>query len=97
VAAYIRRWSVTEKKKKAADKEVMPEGLQHIGKVLIVTGAVIALTGAVLLFSGSIPWFGKLPGDIFIERKNFTFYFPLATSIVISILLTLLFLLFGRR
>jgi len=75
----------------------MPEGLQHIGKVLIVTGAVIALTGAVLLFSGSIPWFGKLPGDIFIERKNFTFYFPLATSIVISILLTLLFLLFGRR
>ena len=75
----------------------MPEGLQHIGKVLIVTGAVIALIGAVLLFSGSIPWFGKLPGDIFIERKNFTFYFPLATSIVISILLTLLFLLFGRR
>jgi hypothetical protein len=62
-----------------------------------VTGAVIALTGAVLLFSGSIPWLGKLPGDIFIERKNFTFYFPLATSIVISILLTLLFLLFGRR
>jgi len=75
----------------------MPVGLQHIGKVLIVTGAVIALTGAVLLFSGSIPWLGKLPGDIFIERKNFTFYFPLATSIVISILLTLLFLLFGRR
>ena len=75
----------------------MPEGLQHIGKVLIVTGAVIALTGVVLLFSGSIPWLGKLPGDIFIERKNFTFYFPLATSVVISILLTLLFLLFGRR
>jgi len=75
----------------------MPGSVEHIGKVLIITGAVIALIGAVLLFSGSIPWHGKLPGDIFIERKNFTFYFPLATSVVISILLTVLFLLFGRR
>ena len=64
----------------------MPEGLQHLGKVLIVTGAVLALIGAVLLLSGRIPWLGKLPGDILIARKNFTFYFPLATSIVISIL-----------
>jgi hypothetical protein len=97
VAAYIRRWSVTERKKKAAYKEYMSEGLQHIGKVLIVTGAVLALVGTVLLLSGRIPWFGKLPGDILIARKNFTFYFPLAMSIVISILLTALFWLLGRR
>jgi hypothetical protein len=71
--------------------------MQHIGKVLIVTGAVISLIGAVLFLSGRIPWPGKLPGDILIERKNFIFYFPLATSIVISILLTILFWLFGRR
>lgn len=75
----------------------MPEGVQHIGKVLMVTGAVIALIGAVLLLSGRIPWLGRLPGDILIERKNFSFYFPLATSILISILLTVLFRLFGRR
>ena len=76
---------------------MMSEGVQHIGKALIVLGAVIALIGAVLLVSGRLPWPGKLPGDILIERKNFTFYFPLATSILISILLTLLFWLFGRR
>lgn len=75
----------------------MPEGMQHIGKVLMVTGAVIILIGAALTLSGRIPWLGKLPGDFLIERKNFTFYFPLATSIVISILLSLLFWLFGRR
>jgi len=75
----------------------MPEGIQHIGKVLIITGAVIALIGAALFLSSRIPWIGRLPGDILIERKNFTFYFPLATSILISILLTLLFWLFGRR
>jgi hypothetical protein len=76
---------------------MMSEGVQHIGKALIVIGAVIALIGAVLLVSGRLPWPGRLPGDILIERKNFTFYFPLATSILISILLTLLFWLFGRR
>ncbi len=75
----------------------MSEGVQHIGKALIVLGAVIALIGAVLLVYGRLPWLGKLPGDILIERKNFTFYFPLATSILISLLLTLLFWLFGRR
>jgi len=75
----------------------MSEGVQYIGKALIILGAVIALIGAVLLVYGRLPWLGKLPGDIFIERKNFTFYFPLATSILISLLLTLLFWLFGRR
>lgn len=71
--------------------------MQHIGKLLIVTGAVISLIGAVLFFSDRTSWLGKLPGDILLERKNFTFYFPLATSILISILLTILFWLFGRR
>jgi hypothetical protein len=75
----------------------MPEGAQQIGKALMVAGAVIVLIGAVLFLSGRIPWAGRLPGDILIERKNFTFYFPLATSILISILLTILFWFFGRR
>ena len=75
----------------------MQDGLQHIGRILIITGIVIAVVGAVLTLSGKIPWLGRLPGDILIQKKNYTFYFPLATSILISILLTLLFWLFGRR
>ena len=85
------------KEKKRTYKNSMSEGMQHIGKALIITGAVIALIGVVLVLSGRMPWIGRLPRDILVERKNFTFYFPLATSILISILLTLLFWLFGRR
>ncbi len=75
----------------------MTNGAQHIGKVLLLTGTVVALIGVVLLLSGKIPWIGRLPGDIMIERKNFTFYFPLATSIMVSILLSLFFWFLGRR
>ncbi|MEW6107647.1 MAG: DUF2905 domain-containing protein [Nitrospirota bacterium] len=76
---------------------MMAEGIQHIGKLLIFIGIIIALLGVVLVFSVRIPWFGRLPGDIMIQKKNFTFYFPLATSIIISLLLSFLFWLFGRR
>lgn len=72
-------------------------GIENIGKVLIITGLVIIAIGALLMFSGKIPWIGKLPGDILIQKKNFTFYFPIATSIVLSILLTLILWLFFRR
>ena len=75
----------------------MTEEMQHIGKLLIVLGVTVAAVGLLLSLSGKIPWLGRLPGDIFIQRKNFTFYFPLATGIMISILLTFLFWLFGRR
>lgn len=73
------------------------ELIQNMGKLLIVMGIVCAAVGGLLLVSGKIPWLGRLPGDIIVQRKNITFYFPLATSILISILLTLLFWLFGRR
>jgi hypothetical protein len=71
--------------------------MQHIGKFLIVLGVVIATIGVLLSLSDRIPWLGRLPGDIFVQRRNFTFYFPLATSIVISIVFTFLFWIFGRR
>jgi hypothetical protein len=64
-------------------------------------GIVLAILGTILLvaghFSGKVPWLGRLPGDISIERGNWKFYFPLGTSILISIILTLIFALFGRR
>jgi hypothetical protein len=64
--------------------------------MLILLGVFIILMGLLLLLGEKIPWIGRLPGDIIIRKKNFTFYFPLATSILISIILTLLFTLFRK-
>lgn len=75
----------------------MGAGIQYVGKFIIIFGIIIILVGGVLLLSGKIPWLGRLPGDIIIQRKNFTFYFPLATSIILSIVLTLIFWIFGRK
>ena len=66
------------------------------GKSLIVIGLIIAAVGVIFTFAGKLPWLGRLPGDIFIRRQNFTFYFPLATSIIISIILSLLLWLFRK-
>ncbi len=75
----------------------MADGIHYIGKFLIIFGIVIVAVGALLLISGKIPWIGRLPGDIMIQKKNFTFYFPLATSILISVVLTFLFWIISRR
>ncbi len=66
------------------------------GKILLVSGLVLAGIGLLLILSDKIGWFGRLPGDIIIKRENFTFYFPLATCILISAVLTLLFWLFRK-
>ena len=71
--------------------------MHDLGKSLVVIGLLIALIGVVLLLVGRVPWLGRLPGDIYIQRGNWSFYFPVVTSIVVSVLLTLLFWLFGRR
>lgn len=72
-----------------------------LGKMLLLFGFLMVLLGLLLLaaghFSGKVPWVGRLPGDIYIERGRWTFYFPLVTSLIISVVLTLLFSLFGRR
>jgi hypothetical protein len=71
--------------------------MEQFGKILIIIGAVTIALGALLLVSGKIPWIGRLPGDIVVHKKNFTFYFPIATSILLSILLSLIFWLIGRK
>lgn len=71
--------------------------MQDIGRSLLVLGVVIALAGLVLLLVGRVPWIGRLPGDIHIQRGTWSFYFPLATSLLLSVLLTLLFWIIGRR
>jgi hypothetical protein len=70
----------------------MPE----LGRVLLIVGAVIVVLGLVLTFAGRLPWIGRLPGDMVYRRGNFTFYFPLATSILISLVLTAIVWLFRR-
>lgn len=71
--------------------------MQDFGRLLIVAGIVLALIGASITFLGRTPWIGKLPGDITIRRDNFSFYFPLTTSILISIILTFLLWFLSRR
>jgi len=73
------------------------DAVNDIGKTLVVLGLMIALAGVLLVVVGRVPWIGRLPGDIHIQRGHWQFYFPLATSVVLSLLLTLLFWLFGRR
>ncbi len=63
--------------------------MEDMGKWLIVFGVTIAIIGGVLLLIGKIPGIGRLPGDILIQRDNFSCVFPLATSIVLSIVLTI--------
>ncbi len=81
----------------------MPD-LGGLGRFLILIGGTIAVVGVLLAVLSKVPglgdglgWLGKLPGDLFIKRDNVTFYFPLATSVLISVVLSLLFYLLSRR
>ena len=73
--------------------------LPDFGRLFILIGAVFVLAGLILTFGDRFSFFriGRLPGDVVYRRGNFTFYFPLVTSLVISVVLTLLFWLFSRR
>ena len=71
--------------------------MNSFGKLLILFGLSLAAVGGLMLFIGKVPYIGRLPGDIYVQRKNFSFYFPLTTSILLSIVLTLLFSFFSRR
>ena len=67
-----------------------------LGRMLMIVGGLLVLLGAVFTLGGRIPWLGRLPGDIINERPNVKFYFPFATSILISIILSLLAAAFRR-
>ncbi len=70
--------------------------MSDLARILIVVGVILVAAGVALLLVPRIPWLGRLPGDFVIKREHFTFYFPLATSILISIILSLIFWLFRR-
>jgi len=64
---------------------------------LVFGGLILLAAGGLLFLAAKIPGIGRLPGDIFIKRENFTFYFPLATSIILSVIISFLFYFFGRK
>ncbi len=66
------------------------------GRLLIILGIALVALGAWLTFAGKIPWLGKLPGDIYYKGDHVTWYFPLATCLLISVVLSLLLWLFRR-
>ena len=70
--------------------------MSDLARMLIVFGVILVAVGLALLLVPKIPGLGKLPGDIIIKRENFSFYFPLGTCILISLLLSLIFWLFRR-
>jgi hypothetical protein len=71
--------------------------VHDLGRFLLVAGLLVAAIGAGLLVLPQAPWLGRLPGDINVERENFSFHFPLVTCLVVSAVLTLLLNLFFRR
>ena len=66
------------------------------GKILIILGILLIILGMILTLGPKIPWIGRLPGDIIIKKEQFSFYFPLTTCIIISIILTFLFYLLRK-
>jgi hypothetical protein len=70
--------------------------MTELGKLLVIVGVVLVAAGILLTFFGRLLPIGRLPGDIVYRGKNTTFYFPLATSILLSILLTLILYVVGR-
>ena len=70
--------------------------MNELGKMLFIAGLVVAVAGLILWSGVGRNWLGKLPGDIHLSRGNFSFYFPLVTCLLISLVLTLLFWLFRR-
>ncbi|MCX7928656.1 MAG: DUF2905 domain-containing protein [Patescibacteria group bacterium] len=70
--------------------------MTEAGKILITIGIVLVLAGILISSTDKLPFIGKLPGDFLIKKEGFTFYFPLTTSIIVSIILSLLFKLFNK-
>jgi len=72
--------------------------MEQLGKMLLVMGGVLAVLGLLMMFAPRLPFrLGRLPLDFHYQRDNFSFYFPLGTSILLSLLLTLVFSLVNRR
>jgi len=70
--------------------------MNGLGKTLIYLGIFLVVLGLIFSLGGKLPWLGHLPGDIYIQRERFSFYFPLTTCLLISVIITLVLYLFRR-
>jgi len=68
-----------------------------LGKILVLSGSVLIIFGVLFMLANKVPWIGRLPGDIYIKRENLNFYFPITTSILLSIVISLVLFFMGRR
>jgi hypothetical protein len=71
--------------------------MSTVGKSIIMIGIVLIALGALLTLAGKIPGIGRLPGDIFIKKENFSFYFPLTTCILLSVIVSLIMYFLGKK
>lgn len=71
--------------------------ISPVGRFLMITGVTLFLAGLLLSVAGRVPLLGRLPGDIYVRRGNFVFYFPLTTGLILSLLLSLLIRFLRRR
>jgi len=71
--------------------------MNDLGKSIIAIGIVLVIVGIVVSIAGKAPGFGKLPGDVLIKKENFSFYFPLTTCILISIILSVIMFFLGKK
>lgn len=75
----------------------MGQGFYDFGKLFITFGLILIIIGIAISLADKIPFLGRLPGDIYIKKERFVFYFPVVTSIIISIILTLILNIFFRK
>jgi hypothetical protein len=72
------------------------DGLEPIGRWLVVIGVFIAILGAIMLLTPRVPWLGRLPGDVVIRSDNATIYIPITTMLIVSVLLSVVLSVIGR-
>ena len=75
----------------------MEPSFQPLAKLIILMGIILVIVGVIIYFFKDIPFLGKLPGDIHIEKKNFSFHFPIVTCILLSVIVSLILYLINKR
>ena len=74
----------------------MESTVQPLGRLLLVAAAILAILGVLVLLSAKLPWLGRLPGDITIRRDGFSFYVPLTSCLLVSLVISVILWLVGR-
>ena len=94
----MKRNDIANRKGMRGRTHLSGDGFASFGKTLMIFGLLLLIVGAVVYFGGKYTSLGRLPGDIHIEKENFSFHFPIVTSLIVSVVLTVVLnLIFSRR